>query len=66
MFKDPRGQNERPETNPPQKIRAIGCRSWGTVVWILIGLAMLLWMWNPFDTGLNETTEISYSAFRQK
>jgi cell division protease FtsH len=37
----------------------------GAFFWVLVGLAALLWIWNPFGGGRDNATEISYTAFRQ-
>jgi cell division protease FtsH len=53
------GRGERP--------RLSGCGSWGSLIWVLLGIALLLWIWNPFGDGLGgDATDINYTTFRQQ
>jgi cell division protease FtsH len=64
MFNNPQQENEKQGPNPLDRSRLQGCSS-GTLVWIMLGIALLLWVWNPFG-GNGDATQISYSAFRQQ
>ena len=61
MFNNPQQGNEKQGPNPLDRSRLQGCSS-GTLIWIMLGIALLLWVWNPFG-GNGDATQISYSAF---
>lgn len=52
----PRGQPDLPGRN----------NMWGSLIWLLIAVAIAAWVWSQFGGGLDSATRISYSAFRQQ
>ncbi len=53
---------KEPTRQAPSLSGRPGCR---TYFLILLGLMLVLWVWNPLGEG-DESTEISYSTFRQQ
>ena len=60
------------ETDPRREPRGrpapsslAGCSRWGNLLWLLMVSAIAFSLWNFWGGGLDDATEISYSAFRQ-
>jgi cell division protease FtsH len=67
MFQNRRNQDQDEKQKSPNRVRRAGCGLGGIFIWVLAGLAIILWLWNPFADGLGGGgTEINYNTFRQQ
>jgi len=62
------GQEKQDQEIPklPDRPNFTGCTLGGTLIWVLIAIAIIFLFWNPFRAGLSTPTQIDYSAFRQQ
>jgi cell division protease FtsH len=60
--------SNQPEENGFKTLRQrlAGCGPSGLLLWILLGIAMVVWIRNPFGVGQSDRAEISYSMFRHQ
>jgi hypothetical protein len=67
MFENQGQKDDNQESEElPTRPRLTGCNLWGTLIWILLGIAIFFLLGKSLKGGLRTPPQISYSTFRQQ